>query len=96
MAKVIATLEQLQSTLDKKVSLADLIVLGGTAAVEQAAKEAGVEMTVPFTAGRGDATQDQTDEYSFKDLEPKHDGFRNWVQVPCSYKLWCCARSRGP
>lgn len=80
LAKVIATLEQLQSTLDKKVSLADLIVLGGTAAVEQAAKEAGVEITVPFTAGRGDATQDQTDEYSFKDLEPKHDGFRNWIK----------------
>jgi catalase-peroxidase len=60
------------------VSLADLIVLGGTAAVEQAAKAAGVDITVPFAAGRGDASDDMTDAESFDVLEPIHDGFRNW------------------
>ncbi len=64
----------------KKVSIADLIVLGGTAAVEKAAHAAGVNIKVPFLAGRGDATQEQTDVYSFEDLLPKHDGFRNWVK----------------
>ena len=65
----------------KKVSIADLIVLGGTAAVEKAAQDAGVNIKVPFLAGRGDATQEQTDAYSFEDLEPKADGFRNFLKA---------------
>ena len=68
----------IQSNLDKKVSIADLIVLGGSAAVEQAAKDAGFEVKVPFTPGRGDATQEQTDVESFEELEPLHDAYRNW------------------
>jgi catalase-peroxidase len=63
----------------KRVSLADLIVLGGVAAVEKAAKDAGVEVKVPFTPGRMDASQDQTDVESFAPLEPRADGFRNYV-----------------
>ncbi|MHA3116877.1 catalase/peroxidase HPI [Acinetobacter sp. ANC 4635] len=78
--KVLAKLEEIQASLSKKVSIADLIVLGGTAAVEKAAQEAGFAVKVPFTSGRGDATQEQTDEYSFADLEPKHDGYRNWLK----------------
>jgi catalase-peroxidase len=78
--KVLAKLEEIQASLSKKVSIADLIVLGGTAAVEKAAQEAGFAVKVPFTPGRGDATQEQTDEYSFVDLEPKHDGYRNWLK----------------
>lgn len=78
--KVLAKLEEIQASLSKKVSIADLIVLGGTAAVEKAAQEAGFAVKVPFTLGRGDATQEQTDEYSFADLEPKHDGYRNWLK----------------
>ena len=62
-----------------KVSLADLIVLGGAAAVEKAAKDAGVDVKVPFTPGRADASQDQTDVESFAPLEPRADGFRNYV-----------------
>jgi catalase-peroxidase len=81
LAKVLAKLEEIQSGLAKKVSIADLIVLGGTAAVEQAAKAAGVQVTVPFLPGRGDATQEQTDAYSFEDFEPKADGFRNFVKA---------------
>ena len=64
----------------KKVSLADLIVLGGCAAVEVAAKKGGTDVTVPFTPGRTDASQEQTDAHSFIPLEPKSDGFRNYVQ----------------
>ncbi|QJQ52408.1 MULTISPECIES: catalase/peroxidase HPI [Vitreoscilla] len=79
--KVLAKLEEIQASLPKKVSIADLIVLGGTAAVEKAAKAAGVDIVVPFTAGRGDATQEQTDVYSFEDLEPKADGFRNFIKA---------------
>ena len=63
----------------KKVSLADLIVLGGAAAVEKAAKDAGVDVKVPFTPGRRDATQEQTDVESFAPLEPRADGFRNYI-----------------
>jgi catalase-peroxidase len=74
-------LENIQTGLNKKVSMADLIVLGGTAAVEQAAKNAGVNITAPFTAGRGDATAENTDAESFAPLEPVHDGFRNWLQA---------------
>ncbi len=78
LQRVLSVLESIQASLAKKVSLADLIVLGGTAAVEQAAHKAGVNITVPFAAGRGDATAEQTDVYSFEPLEPLHDGFRNW------------------
>jgi catalase-peroxidase len=66
--------------LSKKVSIADLIVLGGTAAVEKAAKAAGLNVTVPFSPGRGDATNEMTDADSFSDLEPIHDGYRNWLK----------------
>ncbi len=83
LAKVLPRLEEIQKDFNKrtdgmKVSLADLIVLGGTAAVEQAAKAGGVDVTVPFKPGRMDATQDQTDVASFAVLEPKADGFRNY------------------
>lgn len=81
LAKVLAKFEEIQAGLVKKVSIADLIVLGGTAAVEKAAQAAGVNVKVPFTAGRGDATQEQTDVYSFEDLEPKADGYRNFVKA---------------
>ncbi|MFD1437180.1 catalase/peroxidase HPI [Acinetobacter sp. ANC 4282] len=80
LAKVLAKLEEIQAGLEKKVSIADLIVLGGTAAVEKAAQAAGVDIKVPFLPGRGDATQEQTDAYSFEDFEPKADGFRNWLK----------------
>ena len=63
----------------KKVSLADLIVLGGSAAVEKAAKDAGVDVKVPFAPGRVDASQEQTDVESFAPLEPRADGFRNYI-----------------
>jgi catalase-peroxidase len=81
--KVVGVLEQIRTDFDKradgiKISLADLIVLGGSAAVEQAAKKGGVEVTVPFTPGRMDASQEQTDVSSFAVLEPKADGFRNY------------------
>ena len=69
---------------NKKVSLADLIVLGGTAAVEQAAKDAGFEIEVPFIPGRTDATQEKTDVDSFAVLEPKADGFRNYIKTTYS------------
>lgn len=78
---VIKVLEGIQSSFAKKVSLADLIVLAGCAAVEQAAKNAGHEVTVPFTPGRTDASQDQTDVESFAVLEPKADGFRNYQRA---------------
>jgi catalase-peroxidase len=78
LAKVLKTLQDIQSGLAKKVSLADLIVLGGTAAVEKAAKDAGFNITVPFAPGRGDATDEMTDAASFDVLEPLADGFRNW------------------
>ncbi|WP_062063306.1 catalase/peroxidase HPI [Cellvibrio sp. OA-2007] len=80
LQNVLNALATIQSSLDKKVSMADLIVLGGTAAVEKAAKDAGVDITVPFAPGRGDATEAQTDAESFAPLEPIHDGFRNWVK----------------
>ena len=70
----------------KKVSLADLIVLGGCAAVEKAAKDGGHDVQVPFTPGRTDASQEQTDVESFAVLEPDADGFRNYVgtRAPCA------------
>tara|TARA_Y100000588_G_scaffold57715_1_gene55740 strand:- start:62319 stop:64463 length:2145 start_codon:yes stop_codon:yes gene_type:complete len=78
--RVLDALAQLQSTLDKPISMADLIVLGGTAAIEQAAKAGGVDINVPFSAGRGDATDEMTDGESFEPLEPIHDGYRNWLK----------------
>ena len=86
VAKVLETLEGIQSDFNaaqsggKKVSLADLIVLGGCAAVEQAASAAGHHVEVPFAPGRTDASQDQTDVDSFAPLEPKADGFRNYLK----------------
>ncbi|MGC1618910.1 MAG: catalase/peroxidase HPI [Candidatus Acidiferrum sp.] len=85
LAKVLQKLEEIQKEFNasqtggKKVSLADLIVLGGSAAIEKAAKGAGRSMEVPFTPGRMDASQEQTDVDSFAPLEPKADGFRNYV-----------------
>jgi len=85
--KVLQTLEQIQRDFNlaqsggKKVSLADLIVLAGCAAVEKAAKDAGHEITVPFTPGRTDASQEQTDVESFAVLEPTADGFRNYLRA---------------
>ena len=70
---------EFEAETGKKVSLADLIVLGGTAAVEKAAADAGVQVTVPFTPGRTDASQEQTDVENFRWLEPRADGFRNWI-----------------
>jgi len=84
LAKVLAKLEGIQKTFStggKKVSLADLIVLGGSAAVEQAAKVGGYAIEVPFSPGRTDATQEQTDVVSFEVLEPVADGFRNYIRV---------------
>ena len=76
--KVLSTLEAIQKGFAKSISTADLIVLGGCAAIESAAKAAGHEVSVPFTPGRGDATQEQTDVESFAFLEPEADGFRNY------------------
>jgi catalase-peroxidase len=78
LSKVLTVLEQLQHRLEKKVSMADLIVLGGSAAIEKAARDAGFDVTVPFAPGRGDATQEMTDPENFEVLEPKADGFRNY------------------
>ena len=80
LQSVLSVLEGIQAGLSKPVSMADLIVLAGSAAVEAAAKAGGVDITVPFTAGRGDATDAMTDAESFEPLEPVHDGFRNWVK----------------
>ena len=80
LAKVLQKLEAIQKESGKKISLADLIVLGGIAAIEKAAKDAGVDAKVPFTPGRTDASQDQTDVVSFVPLEPMSDGFRNYLR----------------
>ena len=79
LAKVLAIYEGIQKDFNGNVSIADLIVLGGAVGVEQAAKNAGHNVTVPFTSGRGDASQEQTDVASFTHLEPIADGFRNYV-----------------
>ncbi|AEV89077.1 catalase/hydroperoxidase HPI(I) [Actinoplanes sp. SE50] len=79
LARVLGTLETLRSQLSAPISLADLIVLAGSAAVEKAAADAGVTVEVPFTPGRTDATAEQTDVASFAVLEPTHDGFRNYL-----------------
>lgn len=86
LQKVLKTLTEIQSGLNKKVSIADLIVLGGSAAVEKAAQEAGVNVKVPFSPGRGDATDEMTDAESFDALEPIHDGYRNWLKKDYSVK----------
>lgn len=92
VAKVVAKLKDIQDDFNgglfnkDRVSLADLIVLGGSAAIEKAAKDAGFEASVPFTPGRGDATQAQTDVNSFSLLELSADGFRNYFNVETSYK----------
>ena len=80
LQKVLNVLEGIQAGLSKIVSMADLIVLAGTAAVEKAAHDAGVNITVPFAPGRGDATAEMTDADSFAVLEPIHDGYRNWLK----------------
>ena len=83
LSKVLTALEGVQkefSTGGKHISLADLIVLGGSAAVEKAAKDAGMNVAVPFTPGRGDATAEHTDVHSFAVLEPQADGFRNYLK----------------
>jgi catalase-peroxidase len=97
LASVLRVLEGIKESFDsaqtggKRVSLADLIVLGGTAAVERAAKEGGFEIEVPFTPGRVDASQEQTDTESFAALEPTADGFRNYYgkgnRLPAEYLL---------
>ena len=96
LAKVLKKLEKIQSDFNAKnkkspVSLADLIVLGGNAAIEVAAKKAGHKVSVPFRSGRADATQEQTDVASFAVLEPAADGFRNFMKsgntVPAEYQL---------
>jgi catalase-peroxidase len=79
LKSVLAKLEEIQKGFGKQVSLADLIVLGGSAAVGKAAKDAGVDVNVPFTPGRMDASEEQTDVQSFAPLEPRADGFRNYV-----------------
>ena len=78
LEKVLNKLYEIQAGFAKKVSIADLIVLGGSAAIEKAAEKAGVKVIVPFASGRGDALQEMTDIDSFAVLEPLHDGFRNW------------------
>ncbi len=82
LSKALKTLEKIKKGFDTKsktVSMADLIVLGGCVGIEKAAKNAGQKINVPFTPGRGDASQEQTDIHSFKLLEPKADGFRNYI-----------------
>ena len=97
LAGILRTLEGVQADFNgsasggKKISMADLIVLGGCAGVEKAAKDAGFEVTVPFTPGRTDATADMTDAESFAPLEPTFDGFRNYLgkgfQIPAEHLL---------
>ncbi|MEL7245278.1 MAG: catalase/peroxidase HPI, partial [Cyanobacteria bacterium J06573_2] len=93
LSQVLSTLEQIQSEFNKnqsgskKISIADLIVLGGCAAVEKAAKDAGVDVSVPFTPGRMDTTQELTDIESFEWLKPVSDGFRNYHNEAVGYKV---------
>ena len=91
LAQVLRTLEGIQQSFGKTVSIADLVVLGGSAAVEKAAEDAGHDVSVPFTPGRTDASQEQTDVESFAALEPTADGFRNYLgkghTLPAEYLL---------
>ncbi len=84
LARVLSTLESIKG--DSGMSMADMIVLGGTAAVEKAAHDAGFDIKVPFTGGRGDATDEMTDADSFDPMEPKADGFRNYLSTKHSVK----------
>lgn len=86
LEKVLAKLAEIQAGLEKKISIADLIVLGGTAAIEKAAHEGGISIKVPFSAGRGDATAEMTDAESFVVLEAIHDGYRNWSKKDYAVK----------
>jgi catalase-peroxidase len=86
LEKVISKLTEIQEGLSKKISIADLIVLGGSAAIEKAAHEGGVNINVPFATGRGDASQEMTDVESFAVLEPLHDGYRNWLKKDYAVK----------
>jgi len=79
LAKVLSALETIQKDFGKKVSLADLIVLGGSAAIEKAARDAGIDVKIPFAPGRMDARQEDTDVESFAPLEPRNDAFRNYT-----------------
>lgn len=85
IAKVVAKMEEIRSDFSKQVSLADMIVLGGAAAIEKAARDAGYDIVVPFNPGRADATQEQTDIESFALLKPQADGFRNYFNAEESY-----------
>ena len=91
LAQIVRKLEEIQKSSGTAVSFADLVVLGGAVGVEKAAKDAGYDVTVPFTSGRGDATQDATDVESFAYLEPHSDGFRNYLgkggQLPAEFRL---------
>jgi catalase-peroxidase len=78
LAQVVGKLQAIQNASGKNVSIADLIVLGGCAAVEKAAKDGGYDVSVPFKPGRGDASQEQTEVDSFRYMEPRADGFRNY------------------
>jgi len=84
--KVLNSISEVQAGLTKKVSIADLIILGGCAAVEKAAQKGGVSIKIPFTAGRGDSTTEMTDVESFDVLEPIHDGYRNWLKKDYAVK----------
>ena len=81
LQRVLTKLAEIQAGLNKKVSIADLIVLGGSTAIEKAAQEGGFNVKVPFHAGRGDATQEMTDVESFEVLEPTNDAFRNFIKA---------------
>lgn len=86
LQKVLKKLTEIQNGLQKKVSIADLIVLGGSAAIEKAAQEGGVKIKVPFSPGRGDASAEMTDAESFQVLEPIHDAYRNWLKKDYAVK----------
>jgi catalase-peroxidase len=87
LAKVVSKLEAIQKEFGKKISLADLIVLAGCAGVEKAAKDGGTDVKVPFTPGRMDASEAQTDAASFAPLEPRADGFRNYISKKQQFML---------
>jgi catalase-peroxidase len=91
LAQVVRKLEEIQKASSTGVSFADLVVIGGAAAIEKAAKDAGFDITVPVTPGRGDATQEWTDVESFAHIEPSADGFRNYLgkasELPAEFKL---------
>ncbi len=80
LARVLEALTAIQTNFDKDVSIADLVVLAGNTAIEKAAANADVQIEVPFDAGRGDASDEMTETESFSDLEPRHDGYRNWIK----------------